>query len=209
LPDHSDAAIRELARNILARREYASVNDKLDLRWQEWLTRLLDFLQNSLNRLVDWIGILRVNSPLLYWTVIGALVIAVAAMIAQIAWSIRGVLRKRARRAEQLPAQRPADLAQEARDLADSGRFLEAGHRLMIASFGVLAERSLIELRPDRSNRWIRDALRGSPLAEGLAVEVGALVERTERKWFGNRDNESGIYLDWTSVYQRLLSSRE
>jgi hypothetical protein len=209
LPDPSDAAIRELARNILARREYGLVNDKLDLRWEEWLNRLLDLLRDSLNRLLNWIGMVRVNSPLLYWAVVGAVVIALAAMVTQIVWSIRSVLRRPARSAQPPGARRPADLAQEARDLADSGRFLEAGHRLMIASFGVLAQRCVIELRPDRSNRWIRDALRGSPLAAGLALEVGTLVERTERKWFGNRDNEPGLYSDWTSLYQRLLSWRE
>ena len=79
------------------------------------------------------------------------------------------------------------DLAREAESLAASGRYLDAAHRLMLASFRTLAERSVIELRPDRSNRWIRAALRGSTLAENLAAELDALVERTERRWFGDR----------------------
>jgi len=220
LPDPSDAAIRELARNILARREYGLVNDKLDLRWQQWfdslrglvqdwLNRLLNLVQDWLNRFLQWMGILRVESPLLYWSLVGALLIAVATMFAQIVWSIRGVLRTRASAVEALPTRPPADLAQQARELADRGQFLEAGHRLMIASFGVLAERCVIELRPDRSNRWIREALRGSPLAQALVVELGALVERTERIWFGNRDNQPDIYRDWTALYQRLVCWRE
>jgi hypothetical protein len=198
LPDPSDAAIRELARTILARREYGLINQKLDLRWEEWL-----------DRFVNWIGFLRVNSPLLYWVLLAALITIVAVMVAQIVWSVRKVLKTRARTAQAVASARPADLAGEARELADCGRFLDAGHRLMIASFGVLAERSVIELRPDRSNRWIREALRGSPLAEGLGLEIGVLVERTELKWFGSRDNQPDIYYDWSAVYQRLVSLLE
>ena len=62
------------------------------------------------------------------------------------------------------PNAKVPDLAREAESLAASGRYLDAAHRLMLASFRTLAERSLIELRPDRSNRWIRAALRGSTL---------------------------------------------
>ncbi len=96
------------------------------------------------------------------------------------------------------------DLAREAESLAAGGRYLDAAHRLMLASFRTLAERSLIELRPDRSNRWIRSALRGSPLAQGLAVEIDALVERTERRWFGNRAEDPEIYARWRSAYEQL-----
>jgi hypothetical protein len=196
LPDPSDAAIRELARNILARREYGLVNESPVSRWEDWLRRF-----------IAWTGVLRMTSPVLYWLLIVAISIVVVAMIAQMVWSLRAALRAPPPPARPASADQPADLAGEARRLADAGRFLEAGHRLMIASFGLLAQRSVIELRPDCSNRWIRTALRGSPLAEGLAIEIGALVERTERRWFGNRENEPGIYFDWRSVYQRLLST--
>jgi hypothetical protein len=101
------------------------------------------------------------------------------------------------------------DLAREAESLAASGRYLDAAHRLMLASFRTLAER-VIELRPDRSNRWIRAALRGSTLAENLAAEIDALVERTERRWFGDRArdpaNDPEIYARWRSAFEQLSS---
>ena len=196
MPDPSASAIRELARNILARREYGLMNENPEPEWRDWLRRL-----------IEWLGVLHMNSPVLYWMLVAGISIAFVAMVAQIVWSLRAAFRAQARPARPLPADEPPDLAGEARQLAASGRFLEAGHRLMIASFGVLAERSVIELRPDRSNRWIRAALPGSTLAEALVIEIGALVERTERRWFGKRENEPDIYFDWLSIYQRLQSS--
>jgi hypothetical protein len=195
LPDPSASAIRELARNILARGEYG-LNENPEPQWLDWLRRF-----------IAWMGVLRANSPALFWAVIAAMSIIVAAAIAQIVWSLRAALRAPAPPDRRFSAGEPPDFFAEARQLAASGRFLEAGHRLMIASFAVLAERSVIELRPDRPNRWIREALCDSALAEALAIEIGALVERTERRWFGNRESEPDIYLDWLSVYQRLLSS--
>jgi hypothetical protein len=76
----------------------------------------------------------------------------------------------------------------------------------MLVCFRTLAERSVIELRPDRSNRWIRAALRGSTLAENLAAEIDALVERTERRWFGDRQNDPEIYARWRSTFEQLSS---
>jgi hypothetical protein len=198
LPDPSPSAIRELARNILARREYGRISENPDLFWLDWLHRLL-----------AWIKVLRVNSPVLYWALMAALAIFVAVTIAQLVWSLRAALRAQAPATAISGNNGPPDLAAEAGQLAAAGRFLEAGHRLMIASFALLAARSVIDLRPDCSNRWIRAALRGSTLAQALAIEIGALVEQTERRWFGNRANEPDLYLQWRSVYQRLVAAAE
>jgi hypothetical protein len=198
LPDPSDSAIRELARNILARREYGQFNRNTDPAWIDWLRRF-----------ITWIGVLHTNSPALYWALVAVLAIVMLAAVAQIVWSLRAAFRAPGPSARPVSANQAADLAGEAQQLAAAGRFLEAGHRLMIATFGVLAQRSVIELRPEYPNRWIRTALRASTLAQALAIEIGALVEQTERRWFGDRENEPDIYFHWRSVYQRLLSSGE
>ena len=91
--------------------------------------------------------------------------------------------------------------------LAASGRFLEAAHNLMIASFRTLAERSVIDLRPDRSNRWIRRALRDSQLNGNLVGEIDSLVMRTERLWFGDRENTPDIYSQWKAAFDQLSSA--
>lgn len=198
MPDPSAAAIRDLARDILARREFGQADQNSELAWADWLRSI-----------IKWIGVLHVNSPVLYWTVIALIWLLIVAAIAQVAWSLRAAFRAPARSASVATAHPDADLAGEAHQLAESGRFLEAGHRLMIATFGLLAQRSVIDLRPECSNRWIRSALRASCLAQALALEIGALVEQTERRWFGDRRNEPQIYFRWRSVYQRVLSSAE
>ncbi len=194
----SDAAIRELAHQILARPEYANATSNKYVA--ELLRRILGWINN--------LGALQFKDPFLYWIVIVALVVVLVALVTHLVWTLRAALRAPE------PSGRPViggrtmpDLAGEADALAADGRYLEAAHRLMLASFRALAETSVIELSPERSNRWIRAALRESSLAQPLAVELDALVERTERKWFGERANDARIYAEWRSAFERLTSA--
>ncbi|MGH7933909.1 MAG: hypothetical protein ACREQN_12200 [Candidatus Binataceae bacterium] len=196
--DSSDAAVRKLAHDILARPEYAhAANPKLVLL--AWLRRLFEWSARF--------DLLRVSVPALYWTIIAVFAIVLFALIAHIIWALRMALRAPRPVSRAIASESAPDLAAEAEALAATGRYLEAAHRLMIASFRALAEQSVIELRPDRSNRWIRGALRGSSLAENLAIEIDGLVERTERRWFGDRANDPDIYLQWRSTFARLSAA--
>jgi hypothetical protein len=202
----SDGAVRELAGKILARPEYAGATGTHS-KVESWLFRFLD-------RILHWFSgleVLRDSSPILYWIIVIAIAAVSVALIAHVTWTIWIAMTapEPASPASASGASLP-DLAREAESLAASGRYLDAAHRLMLASFRTLAERSVIELRPDRSNRWIRAALRGSTLAENLAVEIDALVERTERRWFGDRardrTNDPEIYARWRSAFEQLSS---
>jgi hypothetical protein len=198
----SDDAVHQLASNILARPEYAGavgLNAKTESWLLRWLEKLLKPFQN--------IQMLRDTSPLLFWIIVLAIALVCGALIAHVAWTISRALRAPEPEAasREFGGSLP-DLAREAESLAQSGRYLEAAHRMMLACFRTLAERSVIELRPDRSNRWIRAALRGSTLAENLAAEIAALVERTERRWFGDRQNDPEIYARWRSAFEQLSS---
>jgi hypothetical protein len=192
-----DSAVRDLAHEILARPEYAANRPMAAETW----------LNSMLLRLIDWLanlGTLRVTAPGLYWLILGGLFLILAVLVTHIAWSISAALRAPE------PVERAADDAElrdpaaEAELLAASGRFLEAAHNLMIASFRTLAERSVIDLRPDRSNRWIRRALRDSQLNGNLVGEIDSLVARTERQWFGDRNNSPDIYSEWKSAFDQL-----
>lgn len=197
MPNPSDAGIRHLAHQILARPEYGNATSNT-------------YVADLIHRILAWIdnlGVLRFKDPFLYWTIMIALVLVFVALVAHLVWTLRAALRAPE------PPDRPVvggrtmpDLAREADALAADGRYLEAAHRLMLASFRTLAENSVIELSPERSNRWIRAALRESSLAQPLAVELDALVERTERKWFGERANDPRIYAEWRSAFERLTS---
>ncbi|HKN02239.1 MAG TPA: hypothetical protein VJX23_17140 [Candidatus Binataceae bacterium] len=166
-------------------------------------TRLLAWLQ----RIFGWFGnfqILHQSAPALYWLIVLGLLAVFAALVAHIVWMVSVALRAPEPPEPSMSRENPRDLATEAESLAASGRYLEAAHGLMIASFRALAERSVIDLRPDRSNRWIRGAVRSSKLDENLAGEIDSLVERTERHWFGDRQNNPAIYAQWRSAFAHL-----
>ena len=197
MPDVSDSGVRELAQKILARPEYANARPSSSESW----------LLSVLHRFFDWLGslgTLRVSAPGLYWLIIVGLFVILAIMIAHIAWTISAALRAPEPPTRSASGARPRDHAAEAELLAASGSYLEAAHSLMIASFRTLAERSVIDLRPDRSNRWIRRALRDSKLNENLVREIDRLVARTERHWFGDRENSPAIYSDWKSAFDQV-----
>jgi len=197
LPDNSDSAVRELAQKILARPEYANARPSSTESW------LLSFLHRLFDRLGS-MGELRMTAPALYWLIIGALFVILALMVAHIVWTISAALRAPEPPTRSVSGARLRDHAAEAELLAASGSYLEAAHSLMIASFRTLAERSVIDLRPDRSNRWIRRALRDTKLNENLIREIDRLVTRTERHWFGDRENSPAIYSDWKSAFDQV-----
>ncbi|HLI81213.1 MAG TPA: hypothetical protein VKV03_14595 [Candidatus Binataceae bacterium] len=205
MPDMSDDAVRSLAGKILARPEYAGavgLNAKAESQLLKWLEAIL--------KPISRLEVLRSSSPLLYWMIVIAIAGICGALIAHVTWTIATALRapEPSQPSREFGGNLP-DLEREADSLAASGRYLDAAHRLMLACFRTLAERSVIELRPDRSNRWIRAALRGSALAENLAVEIDTLVERTERRWFGDRQNDPEIYARWRSAFEQLSSQAQ
>ena len=148
---------------------------------------------------------MRGSSPLTYWLIVITIAAICAGLIAHVTWSIWRAMTA-PEPALPLTASRSAlpDFAREADSLAAEGRYLDAAHRLMLASFRTLGEKSIIELRPDRPNQWIRAAVRDSSLAGGLAAEIDLLVERTERRWFGDRADDSEVYQRWRTAYQQL-----
>lgn len=197
MPDLSDPAVHKLTAEILARPEYGQATGGDPI-----LVRLLSWLLDELGKL----EILRVEAPVIYWTIMAVIALVLAGMTVHLIWTLWVALSAPEPAAERWEGLSRRDLAQEAEALAADGRYLEAAHRLMLASFRALAERSVIELRPDRPNRWIRTALLRSSLAEGMALEIGALIEQTERLWFGDRQNDPGIYARWRSTFERLCA---
>ena len=197
MTDVSDSRIRDLAHEILARPEYAAGRP----------TAIETWLRSVMHRLFDWIwnlGTLRATAPGLYWLILGGLFLVFAILLAQIIWSISVALRAPEPPERLASGTRLRDPAADAELLAAGEDFLEAAHNLMIASFRTLAERSVIDLRPDRSNRWIRRALRDSKLNEKLVKEIDSLVGRTECRWFGDRENSPDIYSQWKSAFDQL-----
>ena len=196
----SDADVRALASKILARPEYVHASGKG--------AQLEGSLYKFLARILRWFSqmeVLRDNSPLLYWMIVLAVAAMCAALIAHVTWTLWiAMTTPEPPSPQRAGAANVPDLAREAESLAATGRYLDAAHRLMLASFRTLAERSLIELRPDRSNRWIRSALSGSAIGNPLAGEIDLLIERTEYRWFGDRVDDPEIYARWRAAFEQL-----
>lgn len=197
MPDLSDPRVHKLAVEILARSEYAQATGP-----DTTLVRMLRWFLGELGKL----QFLRVEAPIVYWMIIGAMVLVLAALAGHLIWVLWAALGTPEPAAHEglLQSSRQRDLAQEAAALASNGRYLDAAHRLMLASFRVLAESSVIELRPDRPNRWIRSALLTSSLPADRAAEIGALIEQTEQLWFGERRDEPAIYDRWCYALDQL-----
>lgn len=191
----TDQAVRDLARRILERREFTEA--MRTERSERWMQMLLDWVRQFTT--------LRLRSPIVYWAVIIGATALAAALIVNIVQSLAAALRApdpTPRSALDHPA--TPDLKAQAEAFAQAGRYLDAAHSLMIACFRAMAERSLIELRPDRSNRWIRSALHSSSLGESFVAELDRLISGTERCWFGDRRNDPEIYRQWRSAFERL-----
>lgn len=195
MPDISDSAVRGLAREILSRSEFPSHADPQSTL-EQWMRRFFES--------IDKLGVIHDTAPILYWTIIAVSLIVGLGLLTHVIYTVYAALSAPEPSRRSLATAGGPDLKREAEELAAAGSFLEAAHRLMIASFRALAEHAVIDLRPDRPNRWIRAALRGSALAESLAAEIDSLVERTERQWFGDRQNDPEIYLQWQSAFERL-----
>jgi hypothetical protein len=198
----SDEAVRRLASKILARPEYAGAVG-INAKTESWILKWLEKLLGPISR----IELLRGSSPLLFWLIVLAIALVCGALVAHVTWTI---WRAMSAPEPALPSPHSAaaapDLAREAESLAAGGRYLDAAHRLMLACFRTLAQNAIVELRPDRSNRWIRAALRKSNLADNLASEIDMLVESTERRWFGDRANDPDIYARWRAALEQLAA---
>jgi len=198
----SDAAVRELAGKILARPEYAGASGpraNAESSFYRFLERILHWFSGM--------EMLRDTSPILYWMIVIAIAAVCTGLIAHVTWTIWAAMTAPAPASpDRASGASSPDLAREAEALAAGGRYLDAAHRLMLASFRTLGERSLIELRPDRSNRWIRAALGSSALGHNLAAEIDTLIERTERRWFGDRSDDPEIYARWRVAFDQLSS---
>lgn len=196
-----DESVRSLAREILARREYARFRP-LESEWLQGLVRALaDFLA--------WLADLWNTNPALYALLMLGLLALAAALLAHVVWSVRRAL---AATPPPAPAPRaPApDLAAEAAALAREGRFLEAAHAMHLACLAVLLGAGALELRRHDPNRTLRRRLADAPIPEALRREFLALLSPLERRWFRDRTpagEDPALFAAWHALHGRLAAA--
>jgi hypothetical protein len=192
----TDQYVRKLAVDILARPEFIGARPHSDDAVAH-----LRFIFDSIRQ---QLALLRDSAPLLFWTIVGAIVLVGAGLAVHLVWTLNRALSASEPDAPKLAKAALPDIVADARLLASNGNYLEAAHRVMLGTFYALAQHSVLNLRPDRPNRWIRAAIRESALAAPLSHEIDSLVERTERRWFGTRENAPDVYFEWLALFERL-----
>jgi hypothetical protein len=189
--------IRARAGEILAQSEYA--------RWRsaaEWGERI----DQALRELFDWLAELNANAPALYWLIVAALFAVALLLFAHVAWTIRAALRRSAP-TDAGPLRPPApSLVAEARELALSGRHLEAARRVQLAAIELLLRRGAIDLGRSDANRVLRRNLTAGVVSAGQRAEFVALLDRLERAWFRDRADDPDLYARWSDLYARLAA---
>jgi len=194
----TELELRARAAEILARPEYA--------RFRALPVELLRQVLELFRAWIAWLAALHERAPVLYFSLLFGLTALAALLLTHVIWSLRAALRMPPPEPEP-PAQGERDFVAEARALAHGGDFLEASHRLLLASLAHAARSRLLELHPDDGNQAVCRKLRAAALEPELKQRWTGLIARTDALWFGSRAQNAELYAQWRSVYAELTGS--
>lgn len=221
----TDEQARAAAREILAQPAFARWERGLDgwltlleglvERIPAWLIDGLIGLQDVLGGLFSWIGaglarllglfgVFGDVSGAVGWT--AALLLLAATVV--LLWRTRALWQRRPRgtQAGMRPGRRHADALREARSLARAGRFLEAAHRVQLATLALLIELDWLELARSDPNRTLRRRISVSGLPERERGQLIALIDRLEALWFAEPRDDPQLFEDWLVLDERIVS---
>jgi hypothetical protein len=189
LSSTDDAAVRALARQILDRPEYASWRSKTS---PEWIIR---WLLNLLN-----------ENPVLFWLIVGTMLLMLVLIVGHVAWTIRRGLITR-------PADGPGGGPDAARSFVDDatalaarGRYLDAARAVQLGTIELLVRAGRIRLGRGDANRVLRRRLGEARIDDGLRDDLVASIASLERRWFRDREEDEELYRRWRGVYGRLAA---
>jgi hypothetical protein len=201
----TDAEIRELAREILARTEYAQWRPEAPYRLAELLDAAVRWLRHFYGDMLQ----LAIDRPLLYAAIVTGMLLVSVLLLIHIAYSLRAALSMHHDESPQLVSKKEPPFAEQAETLARNGCFLEATHRLQLAVIALLLRRRVIQLSRSDPNRTLRLRLRDAKLPTAEREEMVTLLDRFEFSWFRDRDEDPGLYESWRRLLQRLEAEPE
>jgi hypothetical protein len=187
LPNPSDDAIRSLAERILARPEYA--------HWRP---------NDTARQVFEWLVQLVLTNPPLFWTLVAAMLLVLLAIGVHLVWTIRVGLARRSSAPEPASDGATPRFLDEADALAARGRFLEAARALHLGALHLLVRGGRVELGRSDANTVLRHRLRAASLSDDDRGELLSLLQRLERAWFRDRNEDEGLYEGWRRLYARL-----
>ncbi|HCU37206.1 MAG TPA: hypothetical protein DGT21_17740 [Armatimonadetes bacterium] len=173
--------VREQLEQILAQPKYVQEEDlQVDPAWARPLETILRILARLFSRFTTASNALFASSPVVFWAIVGVLVITLIGIIAHIIWVVtRGLKdgsRPRGETATVLPRQSPAQLAAMAAEAAAAGDFNRAIVLLYLAAVTHLDRQGLIVYNRSDTNSQILRRLSGArELAELMAPLAGTV----------------------------------
>ena len=194
----SDEQIRALATEILSRDEYFRPG-VAEGAWRALVARILGFL--------DFLEALRIARPLIYWLILGVLLLAAGVLLAHVVWTVRIALRMP--RPEAREPTRPAGpgFLDQAERLAREERFLEAARRVELGTIELLLRRRVIELSRSDPGCTLRDQVRDSALPQAERSSLISLQRRLEAGLFREHVADRSLYEAWLELHRRLESA--
>jgi hypothetical protein len=200
LPDGQ--AVRETARDVLARPEYQldASSDFSDIIARIWavILRIRDFIH-------DWFDWLWEMSPILAITLVVALIISLALLLWHIIWTTVVVIRRDRRAIDALADLSgrkvdPAELAREA-DAASAGGNHILGVRLLYRACLVRLEQAEERaFRPGATNHEHLKRYRSTAVYDWL----DRLVTTIDSKWYGPEPCLPSDFVECRDAYERI-----
>jgi hypothetical protein len=177
------------------------------LRWlyELLVERLLGGFLEILAKLLGLFGVFGESPELLGWVAFGLLVAAAIVLLYRV-WG--AALFEGAARGDAMPQTRThGEAIREARGLAAEGRFLEAAHRVQLATLAMLIDFDWLELARSDPNRTLRVRIAESSLPATEQGQLVALIDRLESLWFDEPREDPELFEAWMALDDRLFRS--
>jgi len=221
----SDDAARSAAREILAQPEFTRWEEDFET-WLRALEGVADLIPSGLIDALSWlyeILIEKMLAPILAslieimeifgvfgdaagvvgWTAVG-LLLAVLVVLVYRVWGA-GYFASTSDIATRRPGHSHSDAIAVAKSLARTGQFLEAAHRIQLATLAMLIDFGWLELARSDPNRTLRERVAESGLPEQERTRLIGLVDRLESLWFDEPREDRELFEQWLALDERLL----
>lgn len=195
---------------ILAQPRYRQEEDiQVDPAWARPFETLIRILARLFSRFTTASNALFANSPVVFWAIVGLLLITLLGIIAHIIWVVTRSLktgnRPRGETTKVLPRQSPAQLAEMAAEAAAGGDFNRAVVLLYLAAVTHLDRQGLIVYNRSDTNSQILRRISGvrelAELMAPLAVTVDAISYSSYRA-------DRARFIDVEAAVGRMLEYR-
>jgi hypothetical protein len=175
----------------------------------DWVFEAIDWIGDAIDAVFRWLagflemfGVFGEANEIVGW--LGVCLLVASLIVLGRSWQRRVEVAVRAPAQRHDAARDHAEAMTGARRLAQSGHYLEAAHRVQLATLALLIELDWLELARSDPNQTLRDRVRASALPGEEGQHLIALVDRLETLWFNEPEEDRGLFEDWISFGTRI-----